>query len=116
MKYSTILRKSSAYQNILIGRLNNKSSDHGSDGNNINNNNNSRSNDNDRDEDEDDVETPLEKDKQTIRINYQDISFVRPTTVEEMHAFIGLPYVLGLYKVSRLNLREFWTSDGTSPD
>ncbi|XP_020710991.2 piggyBac transposable element-derived protein 4-like [Athalia rosae] len=51
-----------------------------------------------------------------LRPNYEQKSSVCPTIVEELHAFFGLLYLLGLYKASHLNLHEYWNTDGSAPD
>ncbi|XP_044593669.1 piggyBac transposable element-derived protein 3-like [Cotesia glomerata] len=41
---------------------------------------------------------------------------IQPTSYVEINAMIGLLYMLGVHKDSRVSLKELWGTDGTAPD
>lgn len=41
---------------------------------------------------------------------------IQPTSSVEIKAMIGLLYLIGVHKASRLNLKELWATDGSAPD
>lgn len=53
---------------------------------------------------------------ENLRLTNKKKSEIQPTSVEEIQAMIGLLYLIGVHKASRLNLKELWATDGSAPD